>query len=250
MAVAMPSSGLDACYTAVGLARQRSPATSPPDSLIILSEVRLVWETLVTGLSETFMFARIHGAANLSEAAALIDIAEPAMVLIDATSRDGLAAARSLRQRYPSGRLVAFNVSEAKQVVAAWAEAGIAAYAGLSITLKELVALIGTLMNGETTAPVAVNMTPQSGAFSPRHPTTESLRSSVPLTPREKEVAELIVAGESNKEIARLLNISLPTVKSHVHNLLGKLGLQRRGKLASQYRGHPAFRPAADAAMT
>jgi DNA-binding NarL/FixJ family response regulator len=57
------------------------------------------------------------------------------------------------------------------------------------------------------------------------------------LTAREDEVARLIIAGESNKDIARLLNISVPTVKSHVHNLLIKLGLQRRGRLALRYNG-------------
>ena len=50
-------------------------------------------------------------------------------------------------------------------------------------------------------------------------------------------MVRLIVAGESNKDIARLLSISVPTVKSHVHNLLEKLGLQRRGKLALRLHG-------------
>ena len=48
---------------------------------------------------------------------------------------------------------------------------------------------------------------------------------------REQEAAELIAKGLSDKEIARRLNISLATAKLHVHNLLGKLNVQRRGQV-------------------
>ena len=51
------------------------------------------------------------------------------------------------------------------------------------------------------------------------------------LTRREREAAELIATGLSDKEIARRLNISLATAKLHVHNLLGKLNVQRRGQV-------------------
>jgi len=46
---------------------------------------------------------------------------------------------------------------------------------------------------------------------------------SVLLTNREQEIKDLISAGLGNKDIARRLNISTNTVKSHVHNMLGKL---------------------------
>ena len=45
-------------------------------------------------------------------------------------------------------------------------------------------------------------------------------------------------SGLSDKEIARRLNISLATTKSHVHNLLGKLSLRRRSEVADHLRGH------------
>jgi DNA-binding NarL/FixJ family response regulator len=54
------------------------------------------------------------------------------------------------------------------------------------------------------------------------------------LTARERQTAELIGTGLSDKEIARRLNISLVTTKSHVHNLLGKLNAQRRGQVVSR----------------
>ena len=52
------------------------------------------------------------------------------------------------------------------------------------------------------------------------------------LTQREDEIVSLIGAGLSNKEIARQLCISLATVKNHVHNILQKLNIHRRGEVA------------------
>ena len=56
------------------------------------------------------------------------------------------------------------------------------------------------------------------------------------LTRRERQTAELIKSGLSDKEIARRSNISLATTKSHVHNLLGKLNARRRTELADHLR--------------
>jgi FixJ family two-component response regulator len=50
-------------------------------------------------------------------------------------------------------------------------------------------------------------------------------------------------AGLSNKDIARRLHISLGTTKSHVHNLLGKLSLQRRAEIMARMRGQPMAIP-------
>jgi ATP/maltotriose-dependent transcriptional regulator MalT len=58
-----------------------------------------------------------------------------------------------------------------------------------------------------------------------------SPRSSVllePLTEREREVLRLLLEGASNREIARRLFLSVNTVKRHVYNLCGKLGVQSR----------------------
>ncbi|NRF71493.1 hypothetical protein HLB44_31350 [Aquincola sp. S2] len=58
-----------------------------------------------------------------------------------------------------------------------------------------------------------------------------------PMSPRELEVLALITAGDSNKLIARRLDLSPHTVKRHVANILGKLGVESRGQAAARYRG-------------
>lgn len=52
-----------------------------------------------------------------------------------------------------------------------------------------------------------------------------------PLTPRQRQVAELIVAGLPNKQIARELDISVATVKDHVHAILQRIGVRSRAEL-------------------
>jgi DNA-binding NarL/FixJ family response regulator len=62
------------------------------------------------------------------------------------------------------------------------------------------------------------------------------------LTPREQQVVRLIDEGLSNKEIARRLSIEVRTVKNHVHSILEKLQVRRRGEAAARMRAVGASR--------
>jgi two-component system, NarL family, nitrate/nitrite response regulator NarL len=65
------------------------------------------------------------------------------------------------------------------------------------------------------------------------------------LTSREQEILALIDDGMSNKEIARRLTIEVRTVKNHVHNLLEKLQVHRRGEAAALVRSRVGTRTTA-----
>ena len=56
------------------------------------------------------------------------------------------------------------------------------------------------------------------------------------LTPREREIVELLADGLPNKLIARRLHVALPTVKNHVHSILDKWDVRSRGEAAARYR--------------
>jgi DNA-binding NarL/FixJ family response regulator len=166
-----------------------------------------------------------------------MDNGEPALVLIDATVHNGLAAANLLHRQGSTTRLVVFGMDDAVKDIALWTDAGIVAYPGRSLGLREIVELIGMVISNEaavsaSTAPLAHKAKSQSNSLS-----TATRGAQATLTAREDQVVRLVISGASNKEIARLLDISVATVKSHVHNLLGKLGLTGRGKLAVRYRG-------------
>jgi two-component system, NarL family, nitrate/nitrite response regulator NarL len=66
----------------------------------------------------------------------------------------------------------------------------------------------------------------------------EPLPSLPSLSQRESEILILADQGRSNKEIARQLSISAATVKNHMHNLLQKLQVSRRGQATARLRAH------------
>jgi DNA-binding NarL/FixJ family response regulator len=76
-------------------------------------------------------------------------------------------------------------------------------------------------------------------------PAVLPMSSLAMLTPREREVAALISAGQANKEIARSLGLTVGTVKHYVHQILEKSGLPGRVAIAQAHRDATAF--AADA---
>ena len=89
------------------------------------------------------------------------------------------------------------------------------------------VALRGHAAPSERAAPAAAGATTRTTATAP----ADALLSS-----REREVLERIAAGDSNKIIARVLDISPHTVKRHVANILDKLGLASRGQASAWLR--------------
>ena len=208
--------------------------------IVIVSEVRFRREILAEFLERDASVLVVGLCADLAEVVALSPPPQADVVLVDAELRDGPAAARRTRQIKPDVRLIAYAVRETKDDVIAWAEAGVIGYVPNTAASADLVRLIMDIHGGEQ---------PCSGRVAAellhRIAVTESLgigrnapTSAVPLTRREREAAELIATGLSDKEIARRLNISLATAKLHVHNLLGKLNVQRRGQVVVRLNGH------------
>jgi DNA-binding NarL/FixJ family response regulator len=68
----------------------------------------------------------------------------------------------------------------------------------------------------------------------------QALRAKIELlTPREREVLQLLQTGMSNKQIARALDLQLSTVKNHVHSLLAKFGASDRSEVAAAVTAGP-----------
>jgi DNA-binding NarL/FixJ family response regulator len=136
-------------------------------------------------------------------------------------------------------RIVASGVRETEDDIVAWAEAGVIGYIPRTAALSDLARLVVTIHSGEQicsgriAAGLLRRIARTAGQDTDRN--GGSIRAPV-LTKRELEAAELIRSGLSDKEIARRLNISLATTKSHVHNLLGKLNVRRRSQVADHLR--------------
>ena len=208
--------------------------------IVIVSEVRFLRESLAEFLERDPSVSVVKVCADLAELVELSPSLQADVVLVDGALRDGVAAARRTHQIKPDIRIIAYAVRETKDEVIAWAEAGVIGYVPDTAALADLVRLIMDIHGGEQ---------PCSGRVAAellhRIAVSESLgidrngpSPAVPLTRRERETAELIATGLSDKEIARRLNISLATAKLHVHNLLGKLNVQRRGQVVVRLNGY------------
>jgi DNA-binding NarL/FixJ family response regulator len=201
--------------------------------IVIVSEVRFLREGLAEFLERDPSISVVGLCADLAEVVALSPLPQADLVLVDAALRDGIAAARRTRQVKPGVRIIAYAVRETKEDVIAWAEAGVIGYVPDTAALADLVRLIKNIHGGEQpcSGRVAAELLHRIAVAESLGIARNALSPAAALTRREREVAELIATGLSDKEIARRLNISLATAKLHVHNLLGKLNVQRRGQV-------------------
>jgi two-component system, NarL family, nitrate/nitrite response regulator NarL len=198
-------------------------------SVFIISEVRLYREGLERLLRRDSRLDVIGTATDVP--AALTHLTEleprPDAVLLDVPAPVGLRAPGQLESAIPDARVVALNVPEADVIT--WAEAGVSGLLDAAVDIEELAQAVETTAEGGTVC------SPRLAAVLLRRAAGDH-RPAATLTAREREIAELLEEGLSNKEIAERLEIGLPTVKNHVHNILTKLKATRRGQAAAMLR--------------
>jgi DNA-binding NarL/FixJ family response regulator len=169
-------------------------------------------------------------AGDGASAVTLAESLEPDIVLLDLKmpGADGLAALTELRARGVKARvLVLTSVTERGHVLPA-VQAGAAGYLYKDVDPQALVQAIRAVNDGHVLfAPDAAEAMLRDGTAG-----RDDDRGLAALTEREREVLVHIARGRSNREIARALVVSEKTVKTHVSNLLMKLGVQDRTQAA------------------
>ena len=153
---------------------------------------------------------------------------EPDVVLMDLVLPvvDGVEAIRRIAAERPQTRVIALTSFLDDDKLFPAVRAGAAGYLLKDVEPQELVKAIRTVHGGEALLhPAVAARLMEEVAGGEQEPAD-------PLTPREREVVELIASGLSNKRIAAELGIAEKTVKAHVSNVLGKLGLSDRTQVA------------------
>lgn len=203
--------------------------------VFIVSDVRLFREGVWSSLSVQPRIDLV-GTSGAAESASAILRMRPDVVLLDLAVRDGLSFPRRMQILLPSLRVVAFAVTEGEADVLACAEAGICGYVAQDGSADDLIAAVLRAVDGELVCPpwIAALLFQRLAKLSTGTP----VQAPEVLTPREREIAELVARGLPNKTIARELRLAPATIKNHVHNILQKLNLKRRGEIAGrQFRG-------------
>jgi DNA-binding NarL/FixJ family response regulator len=203
--------------------------------LLIATEVRLYREGLAHGLARHEGLSIVGAAANGDETIAAAQRLQPAVVLLDMSMARSTVLVGEIVNVSPGTKVVAFAVAGDESDVIAYAEAGVSGYVPRDGSITDLVAAVEGAANGEALCSprVAARAFRRLAALSAAAPRAED---SPRLTAREQEVVALIDEGLSNKQIARRLYITLATVKNHVHNVLEKLHVERRGEAAAVLR--------------
>ncbi|MGG1637367.1 DNA-binding response regulator [Paenibacillus sp. FSL A5-0031] len=190
-----------------------------------------------TGLRTYLMLEpKLHVIAEASNGQSAIDLLKassdenrPHIILMDLMmpGMDGIEATRAIISHFPDMKIVMLTSFLEDDKVYGAIEAGAVSYVLKTVSAEELIYAISGAFKG---MPVMTADVSQALTRGLRQKTAQS--GDEGLTEREKEVLLLIADGQSNKEIAEELHISVKTVKTHVSNLLMKCELDDRTQLA------------------
>lgn len=224
---------MDAITEGLAYYRRASPRGGTLISVALIEDNRLIREGIAALLKE---HSDLKVAASASSAdSSMLRAANPQVVLLDL----GLGHASSLRlaekvkSDVPQAKVILMDVLPVHEDIVEFVNVGVSGFIVKDATRDDLVNTIRAVAQGAHVLPPQLATTlvfHRERRGPPRgRPETLGLR----LTPREREVINLIAAGLSNKEIATRLAISTDTVKSHVRNVMEKLMLHTRLQIAA-----------------
>lgn len=206
---------------------------------MLVDDQALFREGLRTLLSVQLDLEIVGEAENGEKAISLAKRLRPDVILMDLRMPvlDGVAATRRLTAELPSARVIVLTTFDDDDHVFDGLRAGAVGYLLKDVPSQKLVEAIQAAARGESflqpsvAAKVIAEFTRATTEPAARvQPLVE------PLSERELEILSIIAAGASNKEIANQLFIAEGTVKNHVTNILGKLGVRDRTQAALKAR--------------
>jgi len=223
--------------------------------LLLVDDHSLFRRGLKALLSQDERFEVAGEAGDVGEALRCLAQQRPDVILLDnhLPGVRGVDAIPALKEAAPAARVLMLTVSENENDLAAALQAGADGYLLKTVESDQLADTIVKVVEGESvispemltklvsvfrsrpaTAPVGA----PASAPAPLEPPREAAPSADLLSPREREILLLIARGDSNKLIARELDIAETTVKIHVQHILRKLGLSSRVQAAVYATNH------------
>jgi len=196
--------------------------------IIIVSDIRLYRDGLARALSQLEDVSDVATCGAAIDCVVLAQRFRPNVIVLDMSSASSASSARLFARELVSTKVVAIAVRETEPHVLACVEAGATGYVSREGSLDDLVAAIRRSSRGEALCSPAIT----GGLMRRVAMLARNQDVTRHLTARELEIAEHIALGMSNRGIAARLGIELCTVKNHVHNILEKLGVDRRSDVA------------------
>ena len=220
------------------------PAASPVVArrVLVVDDTRLSREGLAGLLEGEPWVAALDAAGNLAATLAQLETFCPDVVLLNMATVGSLEIVGAVVAADGGARVVAIGVSGSEDEAIALAEAGVAGYLLRGASRTDLAMTMQSLARGESLCPPQIS-TALLRRVASMAAERRSLAAGSHLTAREHQVLRLIDQGLSNRQIGQHLGIEVRTVKNHVHNILEKLHVRRRGEAAARMR---AVNPSGD----
>ena len=198
--------------------------------VLVVEDNAVVREGLCSLLTARYGVEVIGEAADGIQAVEKARALQPDVILMDLVMprMTGLEAILKIREKDPDARILVLTSSADDAKVSAVIKAGAMGFLLKDSGADDLAHAIQSVYRGNLSLPQELAQRMMAGLLggSDDAPPTEE------LTKRELEVLKCVAQGMSNAEIAEALSVSLPTVHSHVHNLLGKLNMTSRTQAA------------------
>ena len=221
----------------------------PKIRVLLVDDHHLFREGLANILTSQPDFEVVGEASDGLEAMIKANKLSPDLILMDVTMPvcDGMEATQLIKKDLPDVTIVMLTVSDDNEKVFEAIRNGAQGYLLKSINSREMLASVRGAVRGEAaiTRTIAGRMLSEFRRVSNRAVDIPT-KDSVSLTMREQEVLGLVAEGATNKEIAKSLNVSIHTVKSHMRKILSKLHLEKRQEAVLYAKREGLIHPSTD----
>ncbi|ABV94298.1 response regulator protein [Dinoroseobacter shibae DFL 12 = DSM 16493] len=206
--------------------------------VLIMSDVQVFREGLAIALSQSGELDARQASSRSQEALRTIRRSAADVALVDLQICEATDFMAALSRGAPETALIAMGVDRDGGQILECAEAGARGFVARDASLADLTRAIHDARAGALRCQpeVAHMLFCHVGRLRARREAEPCAQPGMQLTRREREILDLIERGKPNKVIACTLGIEVSTVKNHVHSLLGKLGVRRRGEAAALHR--------------
>jgi len=162
----------------------------------------------------------------------------PEVILLDLGlgDRGSIQVVRGIREASPESKVIAMGLIPVRSEILGLVREGVSGFILKDASITDFVAAIRAVAAGKKVFPSLLTESLLSQILEDASRKGGVDIEDVNMTPREREIVDLITDGLSNKAIAKKLNIATDTVKSHVHNILEKLSLRSRVQVAARGR--------------
>ena len=198
---------------------------SSPTSLLIADDDPLIRLGLRHILEEQPNWKVVAEAQDGREAVLKAIETKPDVTILDIgmPEMNGLDACRHIVASTPKARILIVSMYETDDLVKKALAAGARGYLFKSAAARDLVSAVEAIRNNKTFFTAKVSQLVAAGYMNPKTGTGRATADDVCLTPRQREIVQMIANGKNNKEIAAILRISYRTIDTHRSNVMRRL---------------------------